>query len=249
MTHTSRPGGCFLDTGNPSKVDFNSFNPSAAGAASVNAQPLCRFGASLRARVRVYSFRVTRCGCSRGRIQYWRGDGAALTPAVVRHACAATYATNDANTNVCAAGYAKIMTEATCEAAAAFLGKPYGSVFALSSKPSGCILRYLTFNAPMVYLNTDPTGGAAAADAQPLCKGTGAPFQIAAPRAHTLGVTPWGGVPRQWPSAARALREYRVPRVVPPECGRGPRVLSAGGSSLVPGVCSVVRVSVSTAQV
>ncbi len=92
------------------------------------------------------------------------------------HACAAEYVLGPANTNACPAGAAKITDDTTCRAAAAFLGKPYGSVFALSSKPSGCILRYLTFNAPMVYLNTDPTGGAAS-DAQLLCKGTGAPFQ------------------------------------------------------------------------
>jgi hypothetical protein len=60
-THVSRPGGCFLDTGT-SKVDFNT---NATGAAFVNAQPLCRFGASLRARLCVYPFRVLAV-CSHG---------------------------------------------------------------------------------------------------------------------------------------------------------------------------------------
>ncbi len=103
----------------------------------------------------------------------------ALTPAVVR--CAATYATNAANTNACPAGYSKITDVTTCRAAAAFLGTPFGSVFGSSSKPSGCYLG--TVNNPTVYLNTDPTG-AADADAQPICR-FGVPSQPQP--AHTSG--------------------------------------------------------------
>jgi hypothetical protein len=73
-THPSRPGGCFLDNGNPSKVEFNT---NATGAAFVNAQPLCRFGAPLvrvsrllLARTHCVLHSRTHRGCSRGRIQY-----------------------------------------------------------------------------------------------------------------------------------------------------------------------------------
>jgi hypothetical protein len=69
VPHTQRPGGCFLDTGNPNQVYFNT---NAAGTAFANAQPLCRFGAP-RVRLCVYSFRVlTVCSiyvlavCARG---------------------------------------------------------------------------------------------------------------------------------------------------------------------------------------
>ena len=113
-------------------------------------------------------------------------NGAALTPAVVRHACAATYATNDANTNACAAGYSKITDNTRCHAASAFLGTPYGNGNILPAKPSGCFLS--TVGNPTVYLNNHATG-AAAADTQPLCLLFGVPPQP--PSAAHLRVTPW----------------------------------------------------------
>ncbi len=57
-THVSRPGGCFLDSGNPSKVDFNT---NATGAAFVNTQPLCRFGAPACACLRLLLSRNSLC--------------------------------------------------------------------------------------------------------------------------------------------------------------------------------------------
>ena len=102
---------------------------------------------------------------------------------MVRHLCAATFATNAANTNACAAGYSKITDDTTCKAAADFLVKPYGSnallPFSLPSFPSGC---YLDTAKSTVFLNTHPTG-AAASTAQPLCKVTGAPPPTASSRA------------------------------------------------------------------
>jgi hypothetical protein len=100
--HISRPGGCFLDTGNPSKVDFNL---NATGAAFAFAQPLCRFGAP-RVRGCVYSFRVLTvgsiyvlAGCSHGDVFSTAAlNGATLTPAVVRHVCAADYVYGTADT-------------------------------------------------------------------------------------------------------------------------------------------------------
>ncbi len=61
VAQARRPSGCFLDIGNPYKVDFS---PSEPGAAFVNAQPLCRFGAPC-VRVCVCSFRVITL-CSHG---------------------------------------------------------------------------------------------------------------------------------------------------------------------------------------
>ncbi len=88
---------------------------------------------------------------------------------------------NDANTNVCRAGSSKITTEATCEAAAAFLGTPYSGFTLLgqrSSRPSGCyVYKDITFQStspPTVYFNPGATG-AAFPDAKPLCNVTGAP--------------------------------------------------------------------------
>ncbi len=87
--------------------------------------------------------------------------------------CAADYVLGPASTNACRAGYSKITTEVTCRVAAGFLGKPYGGNTSFSAYPSGC---YLNTAVGSVYLNTYPTGGTAAR-AQPLCLGTGAPFQ------------------------------------------------------------------------
>ncbi len=106
----------------------------------------------------------------------------------VAHACAADYVLGASNTNVCPAG-SKISMEVTCRVAAGFVGKPYGGNTSFSYFPSGC---YLNTAAAFVYLNTHPTGNAAAS-AQPLCKGTGAPPQPP-PRAHLQGDTV-GGVP------------------------------------------------------
>jgi hypothetical protein len=168
-----RPSGCFLDTGNPSKVDFNQ-NPT--GTAFANAQPLCVFGAP-----RVCAPRV--CCVLTGCIQSRRGDGAALTRAVVRCSCAATYATSFAKTNVCLAGSVKITMQATCEAAAAALGKFYASSpVSRRDRPSGCFLIPDGLRG-LVYFNTHATG-AAFTSAQPLCYVTGAPPQPPPPGAH-----------------------------------------------------------------
>jgi hypothetical protein len=160
-----RPSGCFLDTGD-GKVYFN---PSAPGAVFASAQPLCVFGAP----------RV--CCVLTGLIQKRRGDGAALTRAVVRCSCAATYATSFAKTNVCLAGSVKITMQVTCEAAAAALGKQYASsAVDRSDRPSGCFVT----SGGLVYFNTDSTGGTFAT-AQPLCYVTGAPPQTAAAHPNT----------------------------------------------------------------
>jgi hypothetical protein len=107
-------------------------------------------------------------------------------PAVVRHVCAATYATSAANTDACPAGYSKITVATTCKAAAAFLGTPYNDFSVVSlERPSGCSLS--TVNNPTVYLNNDATG-AAAATAQPLCLLFGVPPQP--PSAAHLRGTP-----------------------------------------------------------
>jgi hypothetical protein len=99
--------------------------------------------------------------------------------------CAADYGLGPANTNACRAGNSKITTEVTCRVAAGFLGKPYGGSTSYNYNPSGC---YLNTSVGSVYLNTHPTGGTAA-NAQPLCLGTGAPFQ-SPPPAHRRD-TPW----------------------------------------------------------
>ncbi len=104
-------------------------------------------------------------------------NGAALTPAVGRHVCAATYATNAASTNACPAGYSKITDITTCRAAAKALGTTYAGGNSLSTKPSGCYRSTVTQAATsFVYLNTDATG-AADRDSQPVCKVTGTPPQ------------------------------------------------------------------------
>ncbi len=100
------------------------------------------------------------------------------------HACAVNYVLGTANSNACPAGSSKITTEATCEAAAKAVGKPYGGSYSNTIFPSGCYL-----SSGEVNLNAHPTGGAFAT-AQPLCRGTGAPFQPPPPRAHLRG-TPW----------------------------------------------------------
>jgi hypothetical protein len=133
--------------------------------------------------------------------------------------CAATYATNAANTNACPAGYSKITDVTACRVAAAFLGTPYGNSNSLPTKPSGCYLN--TVSDPKVYLNTHATG-AAAADAQPLCLLFGAPPATAAP--HASGVTPW------------ASTRCRVSTAAVAQCrGSTPRVLSALSTVCVPG--------------
>jgi hypothetical protein len=101
----------------------------------------------------------------------------------VAHACAADYVLGASSTNVCPAG-SKITTEVTCRVAAGFLGKPYGGNTSYSYFPSGCYLN--TTAVGSVYLNTHPTGGTAA-NGQPLCLGTGAPFQPPPPGAHLRG--------------------------------------------------------------
>ena len=115
-----------------------------------------------------------------------RGTHGGLAHACMR-LCAADYVLGPANTNACPAGYSKITDVTTCEAAAIAVAKPYSQSYLSSTKPSGC---YLGLVIQAVYINPHPTG-AAAADAQPLCKGTGAQ----PPRAHLRGA-PWGGVPR-----------------------------------------------------
>ncbi len=90
--------------------------------------------------------------------------------------CAAPYAMNDADTNACPTGSAKITTEATCEAAAVFLGTPYKGLtllFTRSSRPSGCYV-FQPPSPPTVWFNPDPTG-ASLLNAEPLCFVTGAP--------------------------------------------------------------------------
>jgi hypothetical protein len=108
----------------------------------------------------------------------------------VAHACAADYVLGASNTNVCP-GYSKITTEVTCRVAAGFLGKPYGGNTSYSFNPSGC---YLNTAVGSVYLNVHPAGGTAP-NAQPLCLGTGAPFQpppSRTPQGYTVGwSTPW----------------------------------------------------------
>ncbi len=90
------------------------------------------------------------------------------------HACAATYATNAADTNACPAGSSKITTEATCAAAAAFLGRTYSGFVSSPLFPSGCYLDTTAAPVAFVRLNKDPTGSAASV-AQPLCRVIGAP--------------------------------------------------------------------------
>jgi hypothetical protein len=190
---TSRPGGCFVDKGNPNQVYFNT---NATGAAFANAQPLCVFGAPACACLCVYSFGVLAVCSIYVLTAGDRGDfvstdalnGAALTPAVVRHVCAATYATNAANTNACEAGYSKITDPTTCRAAAAFLGTPYGNGISSTIQPSGC---YLGGLGPMVYLNTHPTGGASLS-AQPLCQfgASPQPPSPSTPQGYAVGGVP-----------------------------------------------------------
>jgi hypothetical protein len=81
------------------------------------------------------------------------------------HACAADYVLGPANTSACAAGYAKITTVATCEAAAAAVVKPYGTRETHSQRPGGC---FFDTAEDKVYFNTNATG-AAFSNAQPLC--------------------------------------------------------------------------------
>jgi hypothetical protein len=90
---------------------------------------------------------------------------------------------NDADTNVCPAGSAKITDVTTCKAAAAFLGRMFSGFDFFSSPylPSGC---YLSYPDIATYLNGNATG-AAAINAQPLCRVTGAPPATAASRTPT----------------------------------------------------------------
>jgi hypothetical protein len=116
---------------------------------------------------------------------------------VVRYACAATYATSFAKTNVCLAGSVKITMEATCRAAAAAFGKQYALPVSRPDRPSGCFLTSggLLISGGTVYFNTDSIGDAFA-NAQPLCYVTGEPPKPPPPRAHLRG-TPWGRVPSE----------------------------------------------------
>jgi hypothetical protein len=97
----------------------------------------------------------------------------------VAHACAA-YVLGASNTNACLAG-SKITTAVTCRVAAGFFGKTYGGSESQAQRPSGC---YLDTGDGRVYFNPSAPG-AAAADAQPLCKGTGAPPQPPPPPPRT----------------------------------------------------------------
>ncbi len=90
---------------------------------------------------------------------------------MVRYVRAGTYATNAANTNACPAGYSKITTAATCQAAAGLIGKTYSSSVDQSDRPSGCYF-FDSLVGAIVRLNTHLTGGADP-NSQPLCKGTG----------------------------------------------------------------------------
>ena len=107
------------------------------------------------------------------------------------HACAADYVLGTAKTNACPAGSAKITDVPTCQAAAAALVMTYAGSVSYSTSPSGC---YLYLSA--VRLNADPAG-AAASGQQPLCTGTGAPFQPPPP--HTYGVHRWVESPHEAP--------------------------------------------------
>ncbi len=80
-------------------------------------------------------------------------------------ACAVNYVLGNADTNVCPAGYYKITKAATCEAAAAAVGKPYGGGFSQAIRPSGC---FLDTSTSKVDFNPNAIG-AAASTAQPLC--------------------------------------------------------------------------------
>ncbi len=107
---------------------------------------------------------------------------------------------NAANTNACPAGSSKITTEATCAAAAAFLGRTYGGFSSSPLFPSGCYLDNTAAPGAFVRLNVDPTG-AAASVAQPLCLGTGAPPATAAsrtPTGYAVGGVYRGGAPRSF---------------------------------------------------
>ncbi len=125
-------------------------------------------------------------------VGYCFGTASALCvfPTVHWRMCAAPYAMNDAYTNVCPAGSAKITMEAMCQAAAAFLGTPYSGLtlfLSRSSRPSGCyvytVYTLLSPSPPTVWFNPDPTG-APLLNAEPLCIVTGVPPP------HTSGV-PW----------------------------------------------------------
>jgi hypothetical protein len=87
--------------------------------------------------------------------------------------CAGAYVLGAAGSNVCPAGYARIVAEAACRTAAAALGTPAaasGFVETASSWPRGCY-----YNINNAYLNTHAVG-AGVPGAQLLCSATtGAP--------------------------------------------------------------------------
>jgi hypothetical protein len=118
------------------------------------------------------------------------------------HACAAGYVLGPADTTACPAGSAKITDTTPCQAAAKALAKTYGG-WSVSQDlhPGGCLL-LLGSTTQVVYYNPN-ANGAAAPDAQPLCLGTGAPFQPPPP--HTLRVL-WAEYPlEQYCGSARAV--------------------------------------------
>jgi hypothetical protein len=125
---------------------------------------------------------------------------ALLTAYALAHACAADYVLGPANSNACLAGSAKITDVTACPAAAAALGKTYAGSVSQALRPSGC---YLDTGDGRVYFN--PTPGAAASGAQPVCLGTGAPFPTAAPPAHLKGYAVGGG-----PVECRGSADCRV---------------------------------------
>jgi hypothetical protein len=87
------------------------------------------------------------------------------------HLRAGEYVLGPANTNACPAGSAKITMEATCRAAAVFVGKVYRRSELHVSRPGGC---FFDIGDVKVDFNTNATG-ASVASAQPLCQVAGAP--------------------------------------------------------------------------
>merc|ERR1712217_860803 len=79
-------------------------------------------------------------------------------------AIVASYAIGDLNTNTCPAGSVALADEASCQAAAKFLGKSWIGVGDWHAWTAGCVTR----PDGRTWFNTNPQGSANAAD-QPLC--------------------------------------------------------------------------------
>jgi hypothetical protein len=134
------------------------------------------------------------------------------------HACAAGYTLGPANTNACLAGSAKITDVTACPAAAAAIMKPYVGSLSHAQRPSGC---YLETAVAFVYFNPSAPGGAFA-NAQPLCRVTGAPPPCT-PQGYTVG-----GVPVEYPGSAHCRCEYSASTEYPVSTARVPSTAQCG---------------------